>query len=310
MQQNLSLSVQPSSKELRAAKLFRELAHAIQRTPNNELLALVVQNYPKDVALGMYRRVRNLAKLGGSIVAGTAKYGTEMVMAKKYGVLGMYCKVKGYSALGWTVEKTVNTVDAIKRMKDDPKKELIRFTGFALAALASSGGLDANGGLPDTDIDVLGIGAHRSPLTHSIIAGAATEATISLFVLLILCVHKNLPEQHDPLWDAFKSNSTQLLDDISRGVSVGLAYHLLVDGLVQVAPYHGPLPGLTPIEVHQAVFAGNGAAEGLDALNRDKVAYKEFSSFEQASAYAKAMAAKSKRSVQTVRSASGWRVVM
>ncbi len=310
MQKNAVAIACPPSKDQHIARLFRELVYAVSRTPKDELVALLLLNFPKDVVLGVFRRGRNILALGTRIVSGTVRYGHEALIAKKLGLLGAYCRMRGANAFSWATDKAVEAKDIVQRVRDDPQKEAIRFVGFALAALASSGGIDANGGLPDTDIDVLGIGDHRSPLTHSVLTGASIEAAINLLILFVLKLHSHLPENHSPVWDEFKSESDKLMDAISRGVSVGLAYHLLVDGLVQVAPYHD-LPVPLPVEVHQAGFVVNGVAEAQDAAKRNREAiYKEFSSFEQASAYAKAEATKSNRSVQTVRHASVWRVVV
>lgn len=112
-----------------------------------------------------------------------------------------------------------------------------------------------------------GIGFHRSPLTHSILIGAALETGLMSLVRLVHLVHAQLPPHHDPLWDVLEHQSTALLNAANRGASLGLAYHLLVDGLAQPAPYHG-LPISLPIEGHQAMFVANGMAEAIDARHK------------------------------------------
>jgi hypothetical protein len=149
----------------------------------------------------------------------------------------------------------------------NPKDEALRVRAFTPTALVASGGMDGDGGLPDTDIALLGIDAHRSPLTHSILAGAACESLLNTFIRLVLHVHKHLPARHDPIWDAFTQKSPELLASVSRGLSAGLAYHLLVDGLAQPAAYHG-LPVELPLEVHQALQAANGIVEATDMAAR------------------------------------------
>jgi hypothetical protein len=76
-----------------------------------------------------------------------------------------------------------------------------------------------------------------------------------------------LPELHDPLWDSIDSQAANITLAASRGASIGMAYHLLVDGLVQPAPYHD-MPVSLPIEAHQTVFVVNAAGEAADVLHK------------------------------------------
>ena len=131
-----------------------------------------------------------------------------------------------------------------------------------VAALVSSGGIDANGGIPDLDLQ-LGIGEHRSIFTHSIIAGSVVEGCVYSVATLVGLTHHHLPPHHDPLWDSIDRNRERFLTRINQGVSIGMAYHLLVDGTLQPAAYHD-LPVDMPMAGHEAVLVGNAAAEALD----------------------------------------------
>jgi hypothetical protein len=55
-----------------------------------------------------------------------------------------------------------------------------------------------------------------------------------------------------------------LTESLAIGTSAGLAYHLLVDALIQPAPLHG-LPVEMPIEMHQTIMAASGLAEAVNA---------------------------------------------
>lgn len=105
-----------------------------------------------------------------------------------------------------------------------------------------------------------GLGYHGSPFTHSIIAGAILETSVLLLIRVVTKVHHRLSERHDPLWDEFNSHATTLSSAAGKGASIGVAYHLLVDGLAQPAPYHG-LPIDMPIEAHQALFVSNSGVD-------------------------------------------------
>ena len=76
-------------------------------------------------------------------------------------------------------------------------------------------------------------------------------------------VHGKLPHDHDPLWDGLARIGRPLTESLAIGTSAGLAYHFLVDALIQPAALHG-LPVHMPIEGHQAVMAASGMAEGAN----------------------------------------------
>lgn len=126
--------------------------------------------------------------------------------------------------------------------------------------------MDDNGGIPDLDL-LAGIGAHRSPLTHSIVAGIVAEGLFLALADLSAEVDGRLPIEHDPLWDELARIGRPLTRSLAIGTSAGLAYHLLVDALVQPAAYHD-LPVSMPLEAHQSILAVNGVAEGIDTAAR------------------------------------------
>ena len=107
--------------------------------------------------------------------------------------------------------------------------------------------------LPDMEIPLMGIGTHRSPLTHSILIGSLLETALLLLTRLVLCTHKNLPPNHDPLWESFARQSVGILNAAGKGASIGIAYHLMVDAVAQPGAYHG-MPFDMPLETHQAVM--------------------------------------------------------
>jgi hypothetical protein len=114
-----------------------------------------------------------------------------------------------------------------------------------------------------------GIGHHRSPLTHTIIAGILAEGVLLALVDLAAEMHGRLLHEHDDLWDGLARIGRPFADSASVSQSAGTAWHLLIDAGIQPAPYHD-LPFSMPIEAHQAVLVANGAAEGVNAARRVK----------------------------------------
>ena len=68
-------------------------------------------------------------------------------------------------------------------------------------------------------------------------------------------------------WDALHAHAERIALSANRGASIGMAYHLLVDGLVQPAAYHD-LPVSMPIEAHQTLISANAAAEAIDVAKK------------------------------------------
>lgn len=152
-----------------------------------------------------------------------------------------------------------------RQLGDNPAQVAPRMLATVLLSVAVSGGADANGGAPDLDL-MLGIEAHRSIFSHSIIMGALLETGIFSLIRLIQIVHAKLPRHHDPFWDGALEQAEAILDAARAGVSLGMAYHLLGDGLAQPAPYKD-LPFPMPMEAHQAIFTANGVAELANAAS-------------------------------------------
>lgn len=99
---------------------------------------------------------------------------------------------------------------------------------------------------------------------RSVLGESALEAGFRSIVELVGLLYDKLPAEHDPVWDTIYLQAEEYFRAAQTGASIGMAYHLLVDGLVQEAPYKD-LPISMPMEAHQAVFVANGVAETIDA---------------------------------------------
>jgi len=146
-------------------------------------------------------------------------------------------------------------------MAKEPSK-LPEAVVLVAAAVVTSGGADANGGVPDLDL-TLGIDAHRSVFTHSIISGTLVEGCLYAACTLIGVVYRNLPSRHDALFDLIEQNRAKYLSIAAAGASAGIAYHLAVDATLQPGSYHD-LPFSMPLEGHQALMGANAIAEAYD----------------------------------------------
>lgn len=155
------------------------------------------------------------------------------------------------------------------RVARDPLAAASEVLGAGVGFLLGSGGLDANGGLPDLDLKV-SIGAHRSIFTHSIIGGVIAEAIVLALLDLVLVVHGHLPGSHDPLWTALVDKARRFGLAATSGLGAGMAYHLGIDGSVQGMTPYKDLPFPLPMEGHEALLGANALAESADLMHPNK----------------------------------------
>ena len=267
--QNAILLGDPNRSEQRTARLYEELRFALGRTD-----ATLMKNWGKRGAARLVfltaRRVGGLA----SLVTGLARFGgrefIDQVKAIGTGAGSRHFGRRSAAAIDGGIAVSRETRRIVKEISTDllrdPKRTAPKLLGALIGVGAGSGGVDGNGGVPDLDL-LAGIGYHRSPLTHTIIAGIVLEGLLLALVDLASEVHHRLPHDHDPLWDELAEIGRPFAESASVGLSMGIAYHLMVDSIFQPGTYHG-LPVEMSTEAHQAIFGANAAAEGADAAKR------------------------------------------
>jgi hypothetical protein len=253
----------------RAALLYSELGFALSRLERDALKSWGGRSAARLLILAG-RRVGGLAKL--VTVLGRAGFGelTGVFSASRQRRLSAHIGDRTAAAIDGTIslgrDGTRLIAGVARALVRDPKATAPAVLGGLLGFSAGSGGLDGNGGIPDLDL-LVGIGAHRSPLTHTIIAGIVAEGLLLALADLAAEVHGKLPHGHDPLWDGLARVGRPLTESLAIGTSAGLAYHLLVDALIQPAALHG-LPVELPMEGHQTIMAASGLAEGANATGQ------------------------------------------
>jgi hypothetical protein len=257
----------------RLADMRRELV-AAWNASDGTLLEGWLREIGKDFGVVLTRRVGNVGRLIGGLGAAASSETRGAFAAYRGGALLKHVKERRDRLMDSTKATATRSGELAKTLgaalTSQPSDVAPQLFTIVFTSLLVSGGPDGDGGVPDLDLE-FGIGAHRSIFSHSILAGAALETGFLALIKLVQLVHKQLPKRHDPLWDTIEQKSVVLLEAANMGASLGLAYHLLVDGLAQPAAYHG-VPFEMPIPVHQAGFAANGVAEGIDTLHKDRTA--------------------------------------
>jgi hypothetical protein len=177
-------------------------------------------------------------------------------------------------------------------LQNRPKETAPKLVAGVLGFLVGSGGVQGDGGVPDLDF-LGGIGAHRSILTHSVVAGVIVETHVLGVLDLSRTVYKNLPENHDPLWEDLDNASGEVFSALSTGLSAGIAYHLGVDATIDGDGTYKDLPVSLPEGGHQAILGANAGVEAVDAGKRatektaNEIEGKVFSTFREAAKFAK-----------------------
>jgi len=260
--------------ESRQARLFKELKQALEGT---DLKAWGKESAGRLPDIGK-RRLKNLGELITDIADAAGQELRGAMVAWQQGRFGSHLEQRTAAGIDSTIDlgqrawRTVGTIG--RALIDDPKQNAPGVLALSLGFLAGSGGVDGNGGIPDTDIAMFGIGDHRSLFTHSIIAGIVVEGAILAVADLAGIVCDKLPPgQRDPFWDRLSATKDQIALKLSAGASAGIAYHLAVDATLQEAPYKD-LPISMPMEAHQLLFAANAAAEGVNAFKRGETTGK------------------------------------
>ena len=253
----------------RVKRLYEELAFALSRTDRAALRQWGRRAAGRVLHLGA-RRVGGMAQLVSGLVRFGGKEAGEFYRALREERFGVHFGRRAAAAIDGTLavgsEGRRFLLGVGRALLRNPREMAPKVLGAFLGFNAGSGGLDGNGGIPDLDL-LAGIGYHRSPLTHTIIAGILAEGVLLAIVDLVAEIHERLPHDHDPLWERLARLGRPFAESVSISLSAGIAWHLLFDAGIQPAPYHD-LPFSMPIEAHQAVLAANGVAEGSDALRR------------------------------------------
>ncbi len=255
---------------VRQAKLYRELRSALSKTDARDLVAwgrASAARLPRIAA----RRVKNLGALVSRVAKGTTEEFWDALAAWRDGRFGKHSGDRIAAGIDASIATVGQISEAIvatgKALFDDPKKNVPDVFALALGFYAGSGGLDGDGGIPDSDL-ALGIGWHRSVFTHSIISGVVVEgAILALADLADVVCEKLPPSERDPFWGQLVKSKDRIAQQLTVGTSAGIAYHLGVDATIQPAAYHD-LPFSMPMEAHQVLMGANAVAEGLDAVHK------------------------------------------
>lgn len=254
--------------------LHEELAFAIRNT-NRESVLDWGKNSAQRFGAVTVKRVTNLGSLFSRLTVGAADELVEALVA--------FASGRGTQHLGDRADRAVRVAQSVQesvgrvfdtlsstasqRPAEGAAALLALVLGFYAGAGYEKDGF-GDGGIPDLDLALGGIGWHRSIFTHSIIAGALVETAVLSLVDLVRVVHKNLPTSHSTFWDEMLRYSDLTSQPLVTGASLGIATHLGIDTFIDGFTPYKDLPISLPEGLHQALMGLNAAAEGAYGASR------------------------------------------
>jgi hypothetical protein len=250
---------------LRAQRLYAELSFALSRVDRPVLTDWGLRSATRLLTLssarvgGVVRLLRVLGEAGANEAVGLFRAARDGELLSHAGArtAAAIDEVLAVGQDGWRA-----IFHGVRLLRDDPASNAPIVLAAVLGCLAGSGGVDGDGGVPDLDL-LFGIGAHRSVLTHSLVAGVVLEGLALAVIDLASAVHERLPFERDPLWDSLARAGGAVATGLTTGALAGVAYHLLVDAWLQPAALHDLPAAELPIEGHQFVVGVSGAAEAV-----------------------------------------------
>jgi hypothetical protein len=249
---------------VRAQRLNDELKQALSGDDLREDLTKWGIYSAKALAHAAQRRVTRLPSAVINIVKKLYNETEATMKVARQGRLAEHLRWRRTELTESTKEALVGGYKSARKlaqsMRKNPHEAAVTIIAATAGFYLGSGGFDGNGGVPDQDISMFGIGDHRSILMHSILPGIVIEASVLSAYGLVRLIHERLPRQHDVFWDVILNDSERIMGPLTAGVSAGISYHLAVDSFIQTAPYKD-LPFSMPIEGHETLMAANALGE-------------------------------------------------
>ncbi|WGS65196.1 hypothetical protein [Marinitoga aeolica] len=150
----------------------------------------------------------------------------------------------------------------------EKKGKIVNVLLFSLMTLITAGGVDLEGGVPDLDIKLFGIGGHRNIFFHSIIIGFILEFSLR-FILKLVQKSKEYGYLPSNIFWKTIYNLSLREDVLVNGAWIGLSLHFFKDANIfggRVKPYSG-IRGKS-MSFHKRLFATNGLIAGIFGIKK------------------------------------------
>ncbi len=247
------------------AQLQNDLTLVLNSVPREKVLN-IAQQALKDAGILTVKHkvlaVKDFITVSFNTTKALYKYVSTSV--KQNGVVGFFKELPKDVGNGMktSYSKMVAVLDAMSSQeKIDTLTGVIVFGSIAILA---GGGLDFEGGLPDSDL-MLGIGNHRNLFSYTIATGLVSEFTIRFLVQLSLEAEKAGYTPQNPFLRAVLDFAHKHHEMAINGMWFGMFVHYLKDSKILSSavtkPYVG-LDGLT-MQQHKNLFATNALLSAI-----------------------------------------------
>ena len=253
----------------RKLRLEEELIYALQRTSSSDLSEWGKQTAKRFAAVGA-KRVTGFGSLLATITTLSADALVKAMSALSESTFRDYANDRATRAkrlATQVMDRGQAAFDAAaSTFKSRPSEGATHVLSLVVGFYCGSGG-NGDGGIPDLDL-LAGIGAHRSILTHSIVAGVFVETAVVSLIDLVQIVHAHLPPVHSEFWDAMLKHADIGGSNFVSGASMGIATHLGIDTLIDGFTPYKDLPIELPRFAHEALMGLNAGMEGVYGARR------------------------------------------
>ena len=254
-------------KDSQFETLFNELVYALRSLSSDDLSKIFLQ------ASGM--AISSTWKSKKKAVDQTVKFSKDLFRRYKDDGIKNSLQNDMNRVKDFTLKLPEKSKDLYNKFISLPPDQKVETVAILILTLSiffiSAGGLDFEGGIPDTDIILGGIGNHRNIFSHSVVVGLSIEFVCRFAILILENIKNRLPIPHHPVWDRVYNFVDSNKNLAFSAMWLGIGTHLIKDtGLFAhlTKPYSG-LPVDMSIGGHKALFMTNGLASDVFA-----VAYK------------------------------------
>lgn len=253
-------------------RFAKEISFILESIDRSQLKTIVIQSFKKSleaILISKKNTIRNTGKVILKIGKNTGKFVGSEIGNMRYDfedyVENIIPRVK-YSFKTFkneVIHTSNNKVKEFLELPEKDKKDLLVSGSLWIGSVLMTGGeTDFEGGMPDLDTKLGGIGKHRNLFSHTILIGLSLEFFIRFAINLMRYGKNYLPQDRSKVWIIIDKLINQLDKNeniLISGAWIGLSIHLLKDasiGSSKVKPYVGISKPLS-MKTHQNIFLGN-----------------------------------------------------
>ncbi|MEM5777988.1 MAG: hypothetical protein QXJ06_06170 [Candidatus Aenigmatarchaeota archaeon] len=244
-------------------QLYEELKYSLNSMKEKDLLRIFFALI-KDSAIDTYKNKKDIVNAVTEFSKEKINYYKQAGIRKAFEE--DFIKVKNFiNNLPAAIKEKAELFRSLS--KEEKVEVLISIVMGIIIFSIAAGGSDFEGGIPDLDIKIGGLGFNRSIWFHSIISGFTFEFLLRLSYKIINNVIEHLPENHHESWDKIKEFIEKNKNMTIAALWAGIAAHLIKDTGLIAGNFksYSDLPVGLDMEYHKTFMSANGIASSIFA---------------------------------------------